>query len=89
MVYYANDPNNLPDNEYRFSYAHSDSGWRAYILRSPSYNGRSATFHRLISVDGRFYICWDTSITTLREMQNVARKWADLNQRYIATGEGF
>lgn len=85
MVYFANDSNNLVDNEYRFSYRKVGNGWRAYILKSPTVNGRTASCHRLSDSNG-FYICWDRQIYTLREMQTIARYWADLNQKFIATG---
>ncbi len=88
MIYLANDPSNLPDNEYRFSFMRVDAGWRAYILKSPNINGRSATCHRLNDARGP-YICWDRDIRSLKEMQTVARRWADMNQRYIATGLTF
>ena len=88
MVYFANDAYHLSDNEYRFSYRRVGNGWRAYILKCPTINGRTASCHRL-SDGGGSYICWDREISTLKEMQNVARRWADNNQKYIATGIGF
>lgn len=88
MVYFANDPNNLSDNEYRFSYKKVGTGWRAYILKSPAVNGRTASCHRLSDSNGS-YICWDRQIYSLREMQTIARQWADLNQKFIATGISF
>ena len=91
VIYFANNPHNLPDMEYRFSFERTDSGWRAYILRMPSLQGRQESgviTHRLW--DGaRDYVCWDTPIYNLKDMQTIARVWADNIQEYIATGRRF
>ena len=91
MVYYANDRHGRPDREYQFNYKRVNGAWRAYILRMPSLGGRDASghvTHRLF--DGtRPYICWDSTVHTLRDMQNISRVWADSIQEYIATGRRF
>ena len=90
MIYFANNPHNLPDKEYRFSYKRVGGTWRAYILRTPSYAGRSINTvpHRLTDA-GRPYICWSGSVGSLEEIQTVSRVWANRAQDYLATGTGF
>ena len=91
MVYFANDRHGRRDKEYRFNYKKVGDGWRAYILRMPSMEGRSsdaAITHRLHDAEG-YYVCWDQPIHTLKEMQTVSRVWADSIQKYIATGKRF
>lgn len=88
MVYFANDRHGRPDKEYRFNYKKVGSGWRAYILRMPNLRGRSdgsGTIHRLYDYDG-YYICWDSQVNTLKDMQIISRRWADNIQEYISTG---
>lgn len=88
IIYFANDPHNLPDREYRFNYRFTNGTWRAYIIRTPNtQNGRYIP-HTLR--DGTMmYICWDNSVTSLKDMQNISRQWADNVQNYIATGTTF
>ncbi len=88
MVYFANDRHGRADKEYRFNYKKVGSGWRAYILRMPSLCGRSdgsGTIHRLHD-DVGYYICWDSQVNTLKDMQTISRRWADSIQEYISTG---
>jgi len=88
MLYYANDSHGQRDKEYRFNFRKVDGGWRAYILRMPSLENRSsdaAIIHRLHDNDG-FYVCWDRNVDTLKDMQAIARIWADSIQGYIYTG---
>ncbi len=88
MVYFANDRHGRPDKEYRFNYKKVGSGWRAYILRMPSLGGRndgSGVIHRLHD-NGGYYICWDSQVNTLKDMQIISRRWADNIQEYISTG---
>ena len=88
LIYFANDRYNLPDREYRFNYRFTNGTWRAYIIRTPdTQNGRYIP-HTLRDGDMR-YICWDTSVTSLKDMQNISRQWADNVQKYIATGTSF
>ena len=92
MVYYANDRHGGTDREYRFNYKKVNGGWRAYILRMPGLGGRdegSLPTHRLWDDRNDPYICWDSTVISLHDMQNVSREWADCIQEYIATGKRF
>lgn len=91
IIYYANDCHNQRDKEYRFNYKKVGDSWRAYILRMPSLGGRDssgAITHRLYDNDGT-YVCWDSDVNTLKDMQTISRVWADSIQEYIATGKRF
>lgn len=91
MVYYANDNHGRRDREYRFNYKKVNGSWRAYILRMPSLGGRDSSgtvTHRLY--DGtKPYVCWDSRVNSLKDMQTISRVWADSIQEYIATGKRF
>ena len=91
MVYYANDRHGRRDKEYRFNYKKVNGSWRAYILRMPSLGSRSTDgnlTHRFW--DGnKAYICWDSPVNSLKDMQTISRVWADNIQEYIATGKRF
>lgn len=91
MVYYANDNHGRRDREYRFNYKKVNGSWRAYILRMPSLGGRDssgAVTHRLY--DGsKPYVCWDSRVNTLKDIQTISRVWADSIQEYIATDKRF
>ena len=88
MVYFANDRHGRSDKEYRFNFKKVNGGWRAYILRTPSF-GRNSTgsgvIHRLQDNSG-YYICWDRPVNTLKDMQIISRRWADSIQEYMSTG---
>lgn len=91
MVYFANDRHGRSDREYRFNYKKVNGSWRAYILRMPNLCGRDAggmATHRLFD-NGHPYVCWDSKVRTLKEMQTISRVWADSIQEYIATGKRF
>ncbi len=91
VIYFASLDYGLSDREYRFDFRLVNNSWRAYILKMPSLRGRDASgyvTHRLFD-NGKPYICWNTSISSLKDMQNVARVWADSIQEYIATGKRF
>lgn len=91
MIYYANDPHGREDREYRFNYKLVSGSWRAYILKMPSLGGREsggAVTHRLFD-GGNPYVCWDSPVKTLEDMQTISRVWADHIQEYIATGKQF
>lgn len=91
IIYYANDRHNQRDKEYRFNYKKVGGSWRAYILRMPSLGSRDssgAVTHRLYD-NGRPYVCWDSDVNTLKDMQTISRVWADSIQEYIATGKRF
>lgn len=91
MIYYANDRHGRRDKEYRFNYKYVGNSWRAYILRMPSLGGRESSgvvTHRLY--DGsRPYVCWDSPVKSLKDMQTISRVWADNIQEYIVTGKRF
>lgn len=92
MVYYANDRHGGKDREYRFNYKKVSGSWRAYILRMPSLGNRDARSiptHRLWDDSNNAYICWDKTVNSLKDMQNISRVWADCIQEYIATGKRF
>ena len=92
MIYYANDRHGQDDKEYRFNYKKIDGAWRAYILRMPDLHGRdpgSIPTHRLWGGGQTPYICWQGTVTSLKDMQNISRVWADSIQEYIATGTRF
>ena len=91
MVYFANDRHAQADKEYRFNYKLVGGSWRAYILRMPDLagrNGGASVTHRLYD-GGSPYICWDSAVTSLKDMQTISRVWADNIQEYIATGRTF
>ena len=44
--------------------------------------------HRLFD-NGHPYVCWDSKVRILKEMQTISRVWANSIQEYIATGERF
>ena len=92
MIYFANDKHGRADKEYRFNYKKINGAWRAYILRMPDLNGRdpnSIPTHRLWDENNNPYICWRGTVTSLKDMQNISRVWADNIQEYIATGKRF
>jgi hypothetical protein len=91
IIYYANDHHDCRDKEYQFNYKKVGDSWRAYILRMPSLCGRDgngSVTHRLY--DGNSpYVCWDSPVETLKDMQTISKVWADSIQEYIATGKRF
>lgn len=91
MVYYANDRHGGKDREYRFNYKKVNGSWRAYILRMPSLGNRSTDGHATHRLwDGsKPYVCWDSPVNSLSDMQTISRVWADNIQEYIATGKRF
>lgn len=91
MIYYANDRHGRRDREYRFKYKKVGGSWRAYILRMPNLGSRDASgavTHRLYD-NGQPYVCWDSDVNSLKDMQTISRVWADSIQEYIATGKRF
>ena len=71
---------------FRFVYTPA-TGWRAYIVESPSYEGRSEGIatHRLVS-DRQYYICWSTRVDSRDDMQAIADIWARATVMYIVDG---
>ena len=91
MIYYANDNHGRRDKEYRFNYKKVNGSWRAYILRMPNLGNRSTDGHATHRLwDGsKPYVCWDSPVNSLSDMQTISRVWADNIQEYIATGKRF
>ena len=92
MIYYANDKHDSNDKEYRFNYKKVNGTYRAYILKMPNLRGRdgkSIPTHRLWDENNNPYICWKGRVTSLKDIQNISRVWADNIQEYIATGKRF
>ena len=93
VIYYGNSNHNASDVEFRFKYVYKNGSWRAYIIRQPSFNGRDEALtvtHRYRDIDNNmYYVCWDTPIAQIKDMQNVSKFWADNILEYIATGKRF
>ena len=92
MIYYANDRHGGTDKEYRFNYKRVNGAYRAYILKMPDLRGRDGRIiptHRLWDENNKPYICWNQTVTSLKDMQTISRVWADSIQEYIATGTRF
>ena len=91
MIYFANGEQSLRDMEYRFNFKVVNGSWRAYILKMPDLGGRDSSFtitHRLRDGEG-VYVCWDTAVASLKDMQTIARVWANHIQEYITEGKRF
>ncbi|MGN0437784.1 MAG: hypothetical protein ACI4F4_04615 [Lachnospiraceae bacterium] len=93
VIYYGNSNHNASDVEFKFKYVFKNGGWRAYIIRQPSFNGRDealAITHRWRDPDNNmYYVCWDTPVTQIKDMQIISKAWADNILEYIATGKRF
>ena len=93
IIYFANDRHESADRQFNFNYCQlGDNRWRAYITRMPSLRGRSALgtiTHRYWDEKNKPYVCWNSDIYTLRDMQTVSKFWADCMMEYIATGKRF
>ena len=66
--------------------------WRAFIVDSPNYGSRSSSgyiTHRIRTIGGRFYICWDPAPKELEQMIAISKMWAEATAKYIDTGERF
>lgn len=76
---------------YRFRIQPTGGGFRAYIMDSPSYNGRPNSFHATHRVQDAagIYVCWDQILPTAAAAEAVARLWADRTEAYIHTGAPF
>lgn len=93
VIYYGNTNHNVKDVEFRFKYVMKDGSWRAYILRQPSFNGRNDSLtitHRYRDPENNLhYVCWDTPLYQIKDIQIVSKAWADNILEYIATGTKF
>ena len=80
------------EEDYKFSFEEQSNGsWLAFILRRPSYNGRSEDCndtHRLM-MGRRYYVCWDRDLFSLDDCLKVAAMWAEHTQEYIRSGRRF
>jgi len=66
--------------------------WRAFIIDNPSYRSRSTLScrtHRIGTITGKYYICWDRAVKELEQMIEISKMWAEVTARYIDTGERF
>lgn len=89
MEYFANARYNQTDTWFRFKYKKVGSEWRAYIIRTPSLNGKSPDAHlthRYSDGNGNYWVCRDPQTTTLHDAQVVSRVWADRFLEYTVTG---
>lgn len=93
VIYYGNTNHNAKDVEFRFKYVMKNGSWRAYILRHPSFNGRDESLtitHRYRDPENNLlYVCWDTPLYQIKDIQSVSKAWADNILEYIATGTRF
>ena len=79
------------DCYYKFRIKRRGDGYRCYIVRTPSFRGRSTaahTIHYLTDSAGK-YICFTAKIKKLQQAQTLCRTWADQAQKYIETGRPF
>lgn len=89
MEYFANARYNQKDRWFRFKYKKVGNEWRAYIIRMPPLNGKSASTHlthRYSDGNGNYWVCRDPQTTTLHDAQVVSRVWADRLLEYTVTG---
>lgn len=76
--------------QFQFSFEQdSNSHYKAFILKSPSYNGReegAVPTHRL-SQGSRSYVCWEGDpISDLNVMMVVCGMWAEATMIYARDG---
>ena len=89
MEYFANARHKQKDRWFRFMYKKVGNEWRAYIIRTPSLNGKSGNphlTHRYTDGNGNYWVCREPHTTTLHEAQVVSRVWADRFLEYTVTG---
>ena len=93
MFYYAKHTSGDGDNKYCFNFKKTNNEWRAYIVRTPCFNNRlddTCITHRVY--DGKnflYFISWDKPVNSLKNIQTIAKVWADNIQKYIETGKRF
>lgn len=89
--YYANARHNQKDRWFQFMYRKINGEWRTYILRMPSFNGRSEDLHltHRYKKDNTYWICYDPQPSTLEGAQSISRVWSDRELEYISTGVPF
>ena len=54
-----------------FTYRKKYGSWRAY------FNGRPPSMSHVLHDSDGYYVCWDRSVRTEREMRQVAQRWKD------------
>lgn len=89
VEYFANARHNQNDRWFRFKYKKVGNEWRAYIIRTPSLNGKSGDphlTHRYSDGNGNYWVCREPQTTTLHDAQVVSRVWADRFLEYTVTG---
>lgn len=76
---------------FQFEYVSNAGKWKAYIDGDIDYRGRDTSFHATHRLgDGnRKYICWDRPVTSLNDMIEISKMWADATAKYIDTGTRF
>ena len=98
FTYLAHDVWGSPENEYKFEYKrvvgrceHSWT-WRIYIISMPEHfiikNYSNIKGHWIPDQErGMKIVCWFDDIKELEDAIQLSKIWADMHQRYIATGE--
>ena len=93
MNYTAKNTFGLDDVLFQFKFEKKNKKWYAWIIRMPNLKNRDSSLshtHRLFdSATNQFYVCWDTPLKTLHDVQTVSMLWADKIAEYIATGKHF
>jgi len=91
--YNAENPFGLDDCLFQFQFEKKDLRWYAWIRRMPDLKTRDTSLartHRIFDEQTQnHYVCWNTPLRTLHDVQTVAILWADKITEYIATGKDF
>ena len=101
LTYQAHDEWGSPESEYKFEYKfeyisyvgghHGSWSWKIYIISKPEYfiinNYNNVRGHWISDKEeGKKYVCWDGNIANLEDAILISKMWADMHQRYVATG---
>lgn len=80
-----------PGGDYAFDHCQVNGSWRAYIVRQPSYQGRSESLHDTHRLrDGsRLFVCWTRPVLTFKDSVAIARLWCEKTDAYIHDGTSF
>lgn len=91
VIYFANGEGRDKTFVFNYKKLQRSGTWRAYIEKSPDWNGRSQDGHSTHRhFDGtKGYVCWNSPVESLTDMQNISKVWADCIVKYIRTGETF
>lgn len=89
LTYYVDGYGAYRDGKYVFELCRVGDGWRAYINRTPSLEGRdtSASVIHQLNDSGRKYVCIAGVVSTKEQMIALAKQWARGLQNYIVTGQ--